>query len=99
MKSEPSVAYDGAAAADGSAEPAADGAAVAATDAAGDGPPPPVHAARNAALADIVLPHMKPRRLRGARAMRRMMRSMSWSATIDLLLPVDPGPVDLTLRG
>ena len=54
------------------AEPLGDAAADGAVDSAADGsalvPPPPVlHAARNAALADIALAHKKPRRLSGTR--------------------------------
>jgi hypothetical protein len=101
MNNAPSVANEGAAAGDAPADPAADGAALAAllADAAGDAPPPPLHAARNAALADNEPAFRKPRRLTRPRDASRMIRSNSWSATIDLLLPVDPGPVDLTLRG
>src|SRR3954468_5153436 len=72
------------------AEPLGDAAAEGADDAAADGaalvvPPPPLQAARNAAVADIALAHMKPRRLMGVRSSRqriwRTYRSSSWSAT------------------
>ena len=61
---------------DGSAAADADGSGpvdAGATEGAADtgaalGPPPALHAARKAALADIVLAHMKPRRLSGVSA-------------------------------
>ena len=88
-------AADAAADAGGAAELALEGGVVA--------PPEGEQAARKAALADIALAHRKPRRLSGVRSScKRIWRtyfSISWSVTIDLLLPVDPGPVDLTRQG
>ncbi len=69
------TAYEASADAEGAVDA---GAAEGAVDAgAALCPPPPLHAARNAALADIVLAHMKPRRLNGVRAICRTIRSIS----------------------
>src|SRR5690349_10893100 len=89
-----SAAADGLAASDGAADGAVDGA-----DEAGAAlcPPPPLQAARNAAVADIALARMKPLRLSGVCSSRqriwRTYRSMSWSDILELLLPGRPGHV------
>jgi len=65
---------DGSGPSDSTAASDADGAVVGAVDGAAlDGaavaaPPPPLQAARNAAVADMALAHMNPRRLSGVRS-------------------------------
>src|SRR6476660_5151120 len=91
---------DSTAAADAEADAASVGAADGASDGAAVGPPPlALHAARNAALADIVPAHMNPRRLSGVCAIWRTIRWISCSVTVSLLLPVDPGTTCLIQRG
>src|SRR6187397_1833682 len=104
MNSEPSGAYDASAAAEAAAEDAADGAAAdgpaadAATDGAAEFVLEPLHAARKAAAADIVLAYRNPRRLSGARYIRWMTRSIALLSTC-APPPGEPGPAFLSLRG